>query len=79
MKKSHNLQAVPDYLNNRRNFLKGSLLLSTGLLLNPRSTARAAAQPAATATEDALQRSKVSFTTGKDRRDMITQVLRKRE
>lgn len=75
MKKSHNLQAVPDYLNNRRNFLKGSLLLSTGLLLNPRSTARAAAQPAATATEDALQRSKVSFTTGKDRRDMITQVL----
>ena len=74
MKKFRNLQAVPDYLNNRRNFLKGSLLLSTGLLLNPRSTARAA-QPAATETESNPQRSKVSFTAGKDRRDMITQVL----
>ena len=34
MKHSDKIQAVSDYLNNRRNFLKGTLLFSAGALLN---------------------------------------------
>ena len=70
--------AVSDSLNNRRNFLKGTLLFSAGAMLNLNSSLRAA-QPVV-ATSQASQtvgtgRSKVSFTAGKDRRDMITKVL----
>ena len=72
MKYPNNPQAVKNYLTHRRNFLKGSLLLSTGLLLNQRSTARASEAPAAST---APRRSKVSFVTGTDRREMMNQVL----
>ena len=78
MKQSEKIQAVSDYLNNRRNFLKGTLLFSTGVLLNQHSSLRAAQPAAATqpsTTATAAQRSKVTFVTGKDRRDMITQTL----
>ena len=72
MKYPNNPQAVNNYLTHRRNFLKGSLLLSTGLLLNQRSSARASEAPA---TSIAPKRSKVSFATGTDRREMMNQVL----
>ena len=72
------LQAVSDSLNNRRNFLKGSLLFSAGAMLNLNSRV-IAAQPTVATSQPAQTvgtgRSKVSFTAGKDRRDMITKVL----
>ena len=71
MKYPNNPQAVKNYFTHRRNFLKGSILLSTGLLLNQRSGALAA-QPAAKSTPG---RSKVSFVTGTDRREMMNKVL----
>jgi uncharacterized protein (DUF362 family) len=71
MKYPNNPQAVKNYLTHRRNFLKGSLLLSTGLLLNQRSTA-ISAEPAADSTPG---RRKVSFVTGTDRREMMNKVL----
>jgi uncharacterized protein (DUF362 family) len=78
MKQSEKIQAVSNYLNNRRNFLKGTLLFSTGVLLNQHSSARAA-QPAVSSSQStgdvAAERSKVSFVTGNDRRENITKVL----
>jgi hypothetical protein len=56
MKYPNNPQAVNNYLNHRRNFLKGGLLMSAGLLLNQRSTARASVAPA---TSSAPERSNV--------------------
>ncbi len=71
MKHSNKIQTASDYLNNRRTFLKGSLLMSAGLLLN-----RQTASFAADSTEQTQsQRSKVSFTAGKDRREMVNQVM----
>ncbi|MBN2588335.1 MAG: DUF362 domain-containing protein [Sedimentisphaerales bacterium] len=72
------LQAASDSLNNRRNFLKGTLLFSAGAMLNLNSSLLAA-QPTVASSQAAQTvgtgRSKVSFTAGKDRRDMITKVL----
>jgi uncharacterized protein (DUF362 family) len=82
MNHSENLKTVSEHLNQRRNFLKGSLLFSTGLLLskssnlNAASAPTSAAAPVATATSTpAAARSKVAFTTGTDRREMVKQVL----
>jgi uncharacterized protein (DUF362 family) len=78
MKHSEKLHTVSDYQNNRRNFLKGSLLFSTGMLLNQYPSVRGA-QPSPASSQSventAAARSKVSFTTGKDRREMMNQVL----
>ncbi len=71
MKHSEQIQAASDYLNNRRNFLKGGLLMSAGLLLNGRSTSFASESVEQTL----LQKSKVAFTAGKDRREMVNQVM----
>ncbi|MBN1973719.1 MAG: DUF362 domain-containing protein [Sedimentisphaerales bacterium] len=75
MRNSINLQAVSEHLNNRRNFLKGTLLFSAGALLSQHSRVRAAAATLQNTDSNAAQRSKVSFVAGKDRRDMITKVL----
>ena len=75
---SEKIQAVSEYKNNRRNFLKGTLLFSTGAFLSRHSSARAA-QPVAASSQDtqtaAAARSKVSFTTGTNRREMVKQIL----
>jgi uncharacterized protein (DUF362 family) len=73
MKNSRNLRAVSDYLDNRRNFLKGTLLFSTGILLNQQPSVNAASEPAVAAPKP--ERSKVSFVTGTNRREMINQVM----
>jgi uncharacterized protein (DUF362 family) len=82
MNNSENLKAVSEHLNQRRNFLKGTLLFSTGLLFNQYSNTNATSAPAATAASAAAgtsglaaSRSKVSFTTGTDRREMVKQIL----
>jgi uncharacterized protein (DUF362 family) len=79
MNHSEHLKDVSEHLSQRRNFLKGSLLFSTGLLLNQYSNASAASAttaPAATGTNaTAAARSKVAFTTGTDRREMMKKVL----
>jgi uncharacterized protein (DUF362 family) len=71
MKYPNNPQAINNYLNHRRNFLKGGLLMSAGLLLSGKTNSFAAESTK----QSKPDRSKVSFATGKDRREMMNQVL----
>ncbi|MBN2588336.1 MAG: DUF362 domain-containing protein [Sedimentisphaerales bacterium] len=71
MKHSDKIQTAPDSFNNRRNFLKGGLLMSAGFLLNGQKPTFAAES----AGQTTPQKSKVAFTAGKDRREMMNEVL----
>jgi uncharacterized protein (DUF362 family) len=55
---------------NRRNFLKSTALMSAGLLLRNQVPARAA-----NSTLTSTEKSRVSFVTGSDRREMVYQAL----
>ena len=59
----------------RRFFLKGAALLSAGLMLNRPSAAKAARVGAATSAAAQPARSRVSFLTGTDRREMVYQAM----
>ena len=70
MRRSGQSHEISNSLTNRRNFLKGAALLSAGLVLDNPMRAFAASSSAA-----ASQRSRVSFVTGGDRREMVYQAL----
>lgn len=75
MKYPKNPLAVSNYLNHRRNFLKGGLLMTAGLMLNRPAAAAPVQQQSSQEAQTAPQRSKVAFAAGKDRREMITKVM----
>ncbi|OHB64853.1 MAG: hypothetical protein A2Y76_05865 [Planctomycetes bacterium RBG_13_60_9] len=74
MQHRHSHPQVFDYLADRRTFLKGATLLSAGLMLN-RSPAVRGAQPPAPAPAAQPARSRVSFLTGTDRREMVHKAM----
>lgn len=74
MQHSHPHPQVFDYLADRRTFLKGATLLSAGLMLSRSSTARAAETPTP-APALPPTRSRVSFLTGTDRREMVYKAM----
>lgn len=71
MRRFGSLQENLDNLSSRRTFLKGTALISAGLLLN---TKTASAASGSSTTTDA-GKSQVSFVPGTDRREMVYQVL----
>lgn len=74
MKHEHSYPEVFDHLADRRTFLKGAALLSAGLVLNRSSTAAAAEAPASVPAPEPA-RSRVSFLTGTDRREMVYKAM----
>jgi uncharacterized protein (DUF362 family) len=77
MPHQHPDSQLRDYLPDRRTFLKGAALLSAGLMVNRSSTVWADDTPAPARAAQAAQpaRSRVSFLTGTDRREMAYKAM----
>jgi uncharacterized protein (DUF362 family) len=74
MQHRHPHSQLSHHLSDRRTFLKGAALLSAGLMLDRSSTVRGA-ETSAPAPAAPPARSRVSFLTGTDRREMVYKAM----